>query len=61
MPIEERIRKWTALMKVVRDTDVSTWRDDFVSCLTSIPISGDGDAPFHQDPFHHEGHAANAA
>jgi trehalose 6-phosphate synthase len=61
MPIEERIRKWTALMKVVRDTDVSTWRDDYVGCLTSIPISGDGDAPFHEDPFHHEGHAANAA
>ncbi len=61
MPVEERIRKWTALMKVVRDTDVSIWRDDYVGCLTSIPISGDGDAPFHEDPFHHEGHAANAA
>ena len=49
MPIEERIRKWTALMKVVRNTDVAIWRDDFVNCLTSIPISSDGDAPFHQD------------
>jgi trehalose 6-phosphate synthase len=49
MPIEERIRKWTALMKVVRDTDVSIWRDDFVGCLTSIPITGDGNAPFHKE------------
>jgi trehalose 6-phosphate synthase len=57
MPLEERIRKWTALMKVVRDTDVAVWRDDYVNCLTTLPITGDGDAPFHEDPFHHEGHA----
>jgi trehalose 6-phosphate synthase len=33
MPLAERIRKWEALMKVVRDTDVSIWRDDFVKAL----------------------------
>jgi len=48
MPLAERIRKWTALMKVVRDTDVSVWRDDFVTCLRAVEITGDGDAPFHQ-------------
>ena len=49
MPLEERIRKWTALMKVVRDTDVGVWRDDYVAALRSVEISGNGDAPFHQD------------
>ncbi len=48
MPLAERIRKWQALMQVVRDTDVSIWRDDFVGALTSVSIVGDGDAPFHQ-------------
>lgn len=48
MPLEERIRKWKALMKVVRDTDVAIWRDDFVGALKSVDIIGDGDAPFHQ-------------
>jgi len=38
MPLEERIRKWTALMQVVRDSDVSIWRDDFVGALRSIPM-----------------------
>jgi len=33
MPREERIRKWKALMKVVRDTDVARWRDDYVQAL----------------------------
>lgn len=33
MPLEERIRRWGALMKVVRNTDVCRWRDDFVSAL----------------------------
>lgn len=37
MPLAERIRKWEALMKVVRDTDVSIWRDDFVQALMSAP------------------------
>lgn len=40
MPLAERIRKWEALMKVVRDTDVSIWRDDYVRALLSV----DGDA-----------------
>lgn len=49
MPLAERIRKWEALMKVVRDTDVSIWRDDYVRALLSV----DGDAD--------DGHVANAA
>ena len=48
MPLAERIRKWQALMKVVRDTDVSIWRDDFVGALTAVTVVGDGGAPFHQ-------------
>jgi trehalose 6-phosphate synthase len=48
MPLAERIRKWNALMQVVRDTDVSTWRDSFVSRLNTVEIVGDGDAPFHR-------------
>jgi trehalose 6-phosphate synthase len=48
MPLSERIRKWKALMQVVRETDVSIWRDDFVGALTSVTIAGDGGAPFHQ-------------
>ncbi|PZO04702.1 MAG: trehalose-6-phosphate synthase [Alphaproteobacteria bacterium] len=48
MPLAERIRKWKALMQVVRDTDVSIWRDDFVGALTAVDIVGDGGAPFHQ-------------
>ena len=55
MPLEERIRKWTALMTVVRGTDVGVWRDDFVTRLRAVEIIGDGDAPFHQ------GDQANAA
>jgi len=38
MPRAERIRKWEALMQVVRDTDVSIWRDAFVRALTSVEI-----------------------
>ena len=38
MPLAERIRKWEALMQVVRDTDVSIWRDAFVKALTSVEI-----------------------
>lgn len=49
MPLAERIRKWEALMKVVRDTDVSIWRDDYVRALLSV----DGDAD--------DGRVANAA
>jgi trehalose 6-phosphate synthase len=33
MPLSERIRKWKALMQVVRDTDVARWRDDYVRAL----------------------------
>ena len=36
MPLSERIRKWEALMQVVRDTDVGIWRDDFVKALRSV-------------------------
>ena len=57
MPREERIRKWKALMQVVRDTDVAVWRDDYVKALRALPVSDDGDAPFHTDPAHHEGRA----
>ena len=53
MPLEERIRKWKALMQVVRDTDVGVWRDAFVTALRAVEIVGD--APFHQ------GDQANAA
>jgi len=35
MPLEERIERWQALMQIVRDTDVSIWRDDFVAALTA--------------------------
>ncbi len=35
MPKAERIRKWQALMEVVRATDVGIWRDDFVRALNS--------------------------
>ena len=55
MPLAERIRKWQALMQVVRDTDVGIWRDDFVGALQAVHIVGDGDAPFHRN------HRADAA
>lgn len=35
MPLDERIRKWKALMQVVRDSDVSIWRDSYVKALLS--------------------------
>lgn len=42
LPLSERRRKWEALMQVVRDTDVSIWRDDFVATLRSVDhTSGD--------------------
>ncbi|MDP1913586.1 trehalose-6-phosphate synthase [Brevundimonas sp.] len=46
MPLEERKRKWACLMQVVRDTDVSVWRNDFVATLRAIerPADGNGDA-----------------
>ena len=47
MPLSERVRKWQALMQVVRDTDVGIWRDSFVGALNAVDIVGDGDAPFH--------------
>jgi len=63
MPLEERIRKWRALMKVVRDTDVGVWRDQFVGDLASITVKGDGGGLFHQDAFQRDGqgHHADAA
>lgn len=44
MPLAERKRKWEALMQVVRDTDVSVWRDDFVACLRAVERPANGDA-----------------
>lgn len=60
MPLEERVRKWRALMKVVEETDVGLWRDAFVGDLTTIPIVGDGGGRFHQDAVQRQGqpHAA---
>jgi len=43
LPLAERRRKWEALMRVVRDTDVSTWRDDFVATLRSVARPSDDD------------------
>ncbi len=46
MPLEERVRKWRALMKVVQDTDVGLWRDAYVGALKSVQIAGEnGDLP----------------
>lgn len=42
MPLAERIRKWKALMQVVRDTDVAVWRDAYVRDLKAVPINGEG-------------------
>lgn len=39
MPRAERIRKWKALMQVVRDTDVAVWRDDYVRDLKAVAIN----------------------
>ncbi len=44
MPLAERRRKWETLMQVVRDTDVSHWRDAFVSALKAAPVAA-GDGP----------------
>ena len=41
MPLAERIRKWKALMQVVRDTDVAVWRDAYVRDLKAVPIHGE--------------------
>ncbi|MNH51976.1 Alpha,alpha-trehalose-phosphate synthase [UDP-forming] [compost metagenome] len=41
MPLEERIRKWKALMQVVRDTDVGIWRDSYVGALRKVAIRAD--------------------
>ena len=38
MPLAERQQRWSALMRVVRDSDVSIWRDDYVSALRSVEI-----------------------
>ncbi|WP_313005126.1 trehalose-6-phosphate synthase [Brevundimonas sp.] len=43
MPLEERIRKWTALMQVVQATDVSVWRDSYVGALKQVAIRADDD------------------
>jgi trehalose 6-phosphate synthase len=36
MPLAERVRRWEALMQVVRNTDVGIWRDAFVKTLLAI-------------------------
>ncbi len=41
MPLAERIRKWEALMQVVRETDVSIWRDDYVRALLAVDADAD--------------------
>jgi trehalose 6-phosphate synthase len=43
MPLKERIRKWQALMQVVRDTDVAIWRDSYVGALKKVAIRADDD------------------
>ncbi|MDI1281531.1 MAG: trehalose 6-phosphate synthase [Brevundimonas sp.] len=42
MPLEERQQRWSALMQVVRDTDVSIWRDDYVEALRDVDVDPDG-------------------
>ncbi len=37
----ERIERWKSLMKAVRASDVSIWRDDFVRTLTALPGKGE--------------------
>ena len=44
MPLAERQRRWSALMQVVRDTDVSIWRDDYVATLRAIEYPAGGGA-----------------
>ncbi|HEY1071592.1 alpha,alpha-trehalose-phosphate synthase (UDP-forming) [Brevundimonas sp.] len=41
MPLKERIRKWRALMQVVRDTDVAIWRDSYVKALMKVERRAD--------------------
>lgn len=41
MPLKERIRKWEALMQVVRDTDVGIWRDSYVKALMKVERRAD--------------------
>jgi trehalose 6-phosphate synthase len=41
MPLKERIRKWQALMQVVRDTDVGIWRDSYVKALMKVERRAD--------------------
>ncbi len=43
MPLEERVRKWTALMQVVQDTDVALWRDAYVGALNAVEVAGGDD------------------
>ena len=50
MPLAERKRKWETLMKVVRDTDVGIWRDDFVSTLRAVVRPGQASATEAADP-----------
>ena len=44
MPLAERRQRWSALMQVVRDTNVSTWRDAYVSALRQVEIDPAGTA-----------------
>jgi trehalose 6-phosphate synthase len=39
MAREERIRRWRNMIKSVRDEDVITWRDDFVTALQGPPAT----------------------
>jgi trehalose 6-phosphate synthase len=56
MPLIERRRKWEALMTVVRDTDVSIWRDDFVAALQAVVRPGNGNG--HEGDDEAAAHAA---
>ncbi len=40
MPVEERRKRWSSLMKDIERGDVASWRDDFVSALTDSPTQG---------------------
>jgi trehalose 6-phosphate synthase len=47
MPLNERIRKWEALMQVVRRSDVGLWRDRFVAALMAAERPGENGLPAH--------------
>lgn len=45
MPVEERRRRWRALLDGVETDDVVAWRDNFVQCLSEARNVGFGSAP----------------